>query len=191
MSAARLAAEAAFAAPALRPPQPVEVQITLRRARGAEVPPFEPELQPKSRASQTSADTPSAAKAPRVFRVETAQTPRSQETAPAGNGLPHEDALRDRSLKPQTTSQKRRKAKHMQPGPVLHVVHTLAVPGEAEQARPRLDLMAAELVRIGKVLDEAKRAESLRFVPSGFSLEWERLWCRAENIHQYIKTQWR
>jgi hypothetical protein len=197
MSAARQAAEAAFAAPELRSPQAVEVQVTVRRARAAEIPQSEPELNPERQATQGSPGMPMPAKGSRVFRVKGAQTPRAQEAPAAVNALLHEDALRDRSPMPRTTSQKRRMANHMRPGPVLHVVHALAVRSEPEpepepeQARPRLDLMAAELVQIGKVLDQAKRAESLQFIAPGFGREWDRLGRRVEQIQHDIHMQTR
>jgi hypothetical protein len=78
---------------------------------------------------------------------------------------------------------------------LTHVVHALAVRGEPEpepeQARPRLDLMAAELVQIGKVLDQAKRAESLQFIAPGFGREWDRLGRRVEQIQHDIHMQTR
>jgi hypothetical protein len=195
MSAARQAAEAAFAAPELRPPQPGEVQITVRRARGAEIPQSEPGLKPERQATPCSSDAPLAAKGPRVFRIETLQTPRSQEAPAAVNTLAHEDALRDHPPKPPTTSKRRRRATHMQPGPVLHVVHTLAVRSEPEPepepTRPRLDLMAAELAQIGKVLDQAKHAESLQFIAPGFGRVWDRLGRRVQQLQHDIHMQTR
>jgi hypothetical protein len=183
MSAARQAAEAAFATPELRPPPTLEVQITVRRTREAPA--------PKLETPQSSPDAPSVSRGSRVFRIESAQTAGLPEAVSATNALLHEESLRNHGPSPRTAAPLSRAVDNRRPGPVLHLVQTLDAPSEPEQTRPRLDLLAAELARVGTVLDEIKQAQSLKFVANPFAREWERLWRVAAEIRQDIKTQWR
>jgi hypothetical protein len=204
-SAARLAAEAAFAAPEFRAEEQQAVPITTRQVRWTDAPGHaegpEPDQQQQSQQDQapeanpqpfeSDPNTPPAARAPRVFRVETTPKPPSDDALAAATALPSEDALQNRGGTSPFAPKTRRKASHRQPGPVVHVVHAPAVQNEAEEDRPRLDLMRAELARIAAVLDEAKRAESLQFVAPNFAWEWERIWRKGEGICRDIKGLWR
>ncbi len=200
-SAARLAAEAAFAAPDLRPEEAPVVPITTRQVRWTDAAtPAEgpaPDQQQQSQQDQApeanrqplenEPNTPPVARAPRVFRIEATPKPPSDDAPAAATASPSADPLQGLGAASPFPPRTRRKASHRQPGPVVHVVHAPVVQNEPEGERPRLDLMRAELARIGAVLDEAKLAESLQFVAPNFAWEWERIWRKGEGIDWAIR----
>jgi hypothetical protein len=200
MSAARLAAEAAFAAPEFRAEQPPLVPITTRQMRWTDAPGLAPVPEPENEqtpapkaqplAVESDPNAPPQARAPRVFRIETAPKLPSNDALAAAAATPPADPWPGRGPTAHPGPRSRRKASHRQPGPVLHVVHPPAVPSEPEAPRPRLDLLRAELANIGTVLDEAQRASSLQFVATNVSGEWERIWRKGEGIYLDIKKLW-
>jgi hypothetical protein len=203
MSAARLAAEAAFGPAPFATAQPPSLlaQVTVRRARGT---PMAPVAAPAAMAEDganvfnsasnsatnsatnpaTNPATDSAAdsaitKSPRVFRIEAAPAP--DTLAPdslvlqaASNG--HDGAAHQRLSGP------RRAASDKRPGPVLHVVHALP-PRHEPPAQPlRLDALSILLARVDPVLTEIKRAQAFQFVDDSLGGEWQRLARVADGI---------
>ncbi len=151
LSAARLEAEAAFAAPQLRLTPAIQAQVTVRRTRLLVVP-------EKEVAGDAPAAEP-AAKSPRVFRVEAAHSAESALAGPA--------------LQPPVTKRRRRAAVGKAPGEVFHVVR-------AQPAVPALAFLVAELASVAPVLDLIRRAQSLWFIDDRLAKDWQRLSKRAD-----------
>jgi hypothetical protein len=180
MSAARLAAEAAFAPAPVHdaPPLLLPAQVVVRRARGAPL--------TLAAAAATDSAGPSAAsstKGPRVFRVEAAASPialaddhpRWPATTNGHDGVAH-----------MPTSRPRRTAADKRPGPVLHVVHALpARPEPAPQAQ-RLDELTVQLARLEPVLADIRRAQAFRLVDESCAREWQRLSGVADDIRRAL-----
>ena len=80
----------------------------------------------------------------------------------------------------------------MRPGPVVHVIHALPMRRrEIEVAQPTLGALIVELVRVGPVLEEIERAQSLLFIDERFSKEWQRLSLRADELRRELQAQLR
>ena len=161
-SAARLAAEAAFAAPDKLPEiGSTPAQVTVRRAKLAvwarPVP---------------AADAPPAAelvgKAPRVFRLQAAQAP---APAPAPAGV---------SPLPAAARRQRRVAADKRPGQVLHVVHIQTRPAEVAAVAARSAALAVELARLAPVREAIQRAQSFCFIDERVEQKWQRLSAQAK-----------
>jgi len=198
MSAARQAAEAAFAAPRLHPAPPTQAQVTVRRDRLAAgaAPGAEP-----AAADNAGPATEPAGKSPRVFRVELARAPQPVETAPAAlaplPARPRPPAAATRNGGPAVVAaagQPRRIATDRRPGPVLHVVHAArpALPQRAaEQAAPEMHTLVAELARVGQVLQSIGDVQALRFIDDRFADAWNRLSRTADDLHVELTAKLR
>lgn len=182
MSAARMAAEEAFAPPPVRGAPSNEPLVIVRRARALAV------AQP-SAAETAAPSSPAAAaqgrdKPPRVFRV---NKPADPAEAPA-----------DEATASLTVRRRRRKPAEQRPGAVvLHVVQPRAAsptagptdrqdPGHPDRW-PRFVTIEA-LAAVGPLLDEIARAQAFQFIDERYSLEWERLSRKADRLHQDLKT---
>ena len=170
ISAARLAAEAAFAAPALfQPTRPTTAHVTVRRAR----------LGPLSVPAWAGEVLPSVepqGKAPRVFRLDAVHATAPTPAAPAAA------AAAANSTPPAGIRRRRRVATDKLPGQVLHVIHIPTrqpepVPAVAA-ARP--GMLSAELARVAPVLQAIQRAQSFVFIDDSFEQQWERLSLQAD-----------
>lgn len=175
MSAARQAAEAAFASAPGEPTSAREAAVTVRTARlvrRAEAPPLA--------ANDTSAAVQAASRAPRVFRIEGAEaqssTASSRDDRPAAEAAPRS----------------RRVASDRRPGPVLHVVP--AVPPSTDPANmtvAQLKAVIAELALVEPVLELIQRAQAFRVIDDRFAREWLKLARRADAIQAEIQAQLR
>jgi hypothetical protein len=184
MSAARLAAEAAFAAPQYQPPPTAQAQITVRRMRPRDLPSV-------VAASDSTAAAESQTKGPRVFRL-TAAKPSPLVGVQPNPSTSKQASVVDRDgdkLRPH--SRPRRQAAYKKPGPVLHVVHTLPARPEPQDKVPHFDSLAAQVQHIGVLLETAKRASKFRIVETSSTQEWQRLAKIASDIRREIKTQLR
>ena len=189
MSAARLAAEAAFAAPRLDPSPPLQASVTVRRAR-----PSRGAVETVTAPPSGVAEGPLDSRSPRVFRVEASML--RSPTEPEGMDPPQLALLAppaDR-ISPVATPVKRRRriGVDKRPGPVLHLVH--AVPA-AQAARsdaadaPVFDQLLAQLARVGELLQEIEQAQSFQFVSERFAPDWLQLSQTADAIREAIKDQ--
>lgn len=183
MSDARLAAEAAFAAPALNRGATIQARVTVRKTRL-------PACAVEPARAQPGPSAEPAPNHPRVFRVEgapkasavgqheTAQRP--PEGRPTGVATPGPAKLRH--------SRPQHIATAKQPGPVTHVV--LAAPALHEKSRvqPTPATLLAELSSIGQILDAARRAQSLEIMDRRAGARRQRLLRVAENIRRDIKA---
>ncbi len=185
-SAARLAAEAAFAAPQVRSLAQPSAQVIVRRTRSASL-----AVEPTPEASHRPT-IELTAKSARVFRVEAAPT--SQSVEPGSATLPPktEGSTRSGSLPAQARAipHPRRIGTDKRPGPVLHVVPAPSEPRrEAEVPQPRLALLTAELDRVTPVLETIARAQAFSLVDERFAREWMRLSRKVERLHAQIRAQ--
>ena len=211
-SAARLAAEAAFAAPVFNAAPTAQTQITIRRTRAAE--PF--------RRAQTDGDTtpasPMTRQGPRVFRVQAAQTvqPAQPANLPASfEGRSLADMRSGDHADIQTVPPTRCMTASRRPGPVVHLVHPVSNRCEPDQgnehvpevepeieteinahkAQPQWAALTAELARIGLVLEQIKRAQSFKLIDDEFAdhitREWGQISCSTEGLRLEIENQLR
>ncbi len=188
MSAARLAAEAAFAAPLPLSASPERVQVTVRRARLAA-----PVAEPAAVDDTRPAIEPTR-KAPRVFTLEAAQAPRQPDTPLGVQSLPLPPASPAASIRsdaPATGARARirRIAVDKRPGPVLHVLQS--VPRQTRQAEttpPRLATLIDELARVGPVLESIAQAQSFRFIDDRFAMEWQQISQRADDLQMKLNA---
>jgi hypothetical protein len=174
MSAARLAAEAAFGDRPQRTAPPNPALVIVRRAR----------LAVDAGTAAASDDTRPATqpqpvdKSPRVFRVDAAPSPKPPDL-PALDLVP--PALTGQAVA--AGARPRRTAAHKRPGPVLHVVHTLpARRPEVEAPATDLAALAAALDRVGLVLADIGRAQSFRVIDDHRSASWQQLSLQADAI---------
>jgi hypothetical protein len=192
MSAARLAAEAAFAAPPLfstpSPTQSTSALVTVRRARGTALAPAADE---ETDTAGESGHASSPVKGPRVFRVDApvlvataADASRQPSTWQADEAVP----ISSSPIWP-TAPRLRRSSTHKRPGPVLHVVHALP----PRQELPLLPLLAltAQLARVEPVLADIRFAQALRLMDNNQASEWQRLGRVADDIRQALQTMLR
>lgn len=173
MSAARLAAEAAFAGPrdSATPANPA--QVIVRRDRRADP----AAARPIGTGDNTNSAPADAGKGPRVFRVEGVRSPAPHDMPPAD---PAVTGVVQRS---------RRIATDRRPGPVLHQVHATPLPQRA--AGPwasALDLLRSRLADVGQLLRAVAHAQSLQFVDERFDLEWQQLSRKADGIRQDLQA---
>ena len=181
MSAARLAAEAAFAAPPPPSASPEQVQVTVRRTR------LTAPVAELAAVDNTHPAVEPTRKAPRVFTLEAAQAPRQPDALlgvqPLPLPLPPAASIRSDSPAADAKARSRRIAIDKRPGPVLHVLHS--VPPQtrpAELAPPRLATLIDELARVGPVLESIAQAQSFRFMDDRFAKEWQQLSQRADDL---------
>lgn len=158
MSAARLAAEAAFGAP-LQALQPVlQAQVTVRKARQ-----LDPADEPAALApAPAEGATEASAKAPRIFRVDAVrlsdpEDPRLVEASDASQVPGSHDMP--------AVPRRRHRSPDKRPGPVLHVVQAAAAPAQtlepmapAEGSFTIVDpRFAAEWQRLSRLVDGLQR----------------------------------
>jgi hypothetical protein len=182
MSPARLAAEAAFATPALYTESPSQAQVTVRKGR------MRVGAAPAQPASDRSAE-PALGRA-RVFRVEALRTtsglPESVASLPGG--LPAQAAISDTAPVPR---ERPHQATAKRPGPVTHVVLASPAIRETPAAEPTLDTMEAELSGVGQMLEAAQQARSLEIVDRRMDALWQELSRQADDILRDIQAQLR
>lgn len=171
MSAARLAAEAAFAGPRDPAPPAHLAQVIVRRDRLADP------------AGERPADTgagvapDAAAKGPRVFLVEGVRNPAPNDGPPADTAMTG------------AVPRSRRIASDRRPGPVLHRVHATPLPQRPpEGSAAVLDVLRSRLADLGQLLLAVERAQSFQFVDQRFELEWQRLSRKAHGIRQELQA---
>lgn len=183
MSAARLAAEAAFTAPPFNPAPSIQAQITVRKARlvvGAA-----PTGMPTAAASSCGEQ---ASQAPRVFRVDASRVASQPQVSAILPAVRTSSAVTPIGV----TKQSARRATDKRPGPVVHVINALPVHRrEIEVAQPTQAALIVELARVGPVLEEIKRAQSLVFIDEHCSKEWQRLSGRADELRRELQAQLR
>lgn len=174
MSAARLAAEAAFAAPAQpEPPPQAPAQVTLRRSRLAGG------LDEAAGGGVASpSGMPPEAAGPRVFRVVAAPSAFALALAPR--------ALLDGSAAPPAVPRKRRVRAEQRPSPVV-VVQVATAPAAPLQP----EALRAELQRAGALLEVAARAQAFHIDPHAFDRDWQRLSRRADELLKELQAQQR
>jgi len=185
MSAARLAAEAAFAGPrlALAPPPPA--QVVVRRARLA-ADAVEPVAKQPGDIGNSPAPDP-VGKGPRVFRIQAAQGMTAQDAA-ATNA--HQARVQRSSMPADGPAagvgpRSRRIGSDKRPGPVLHKVHTLPVLQRPDEgSATELDRLRARLAAVGQLLSTIGAAPSFQAVDEHFALEWQRLSLKADDIQR-------
>jgi hypothetical protein len=185
-SAARLAAEAAFAAPQVRSLAQPLAQVTVRRTRSASV-----AVEPPLEASDSPTIEPTARGA-RVFRVEAAPISPSVEAGLATLPPPTEGSTHSDSLPAEAPAirRPRRIATDKRPGPVSHVVH--APPKrqrESEVLQRQLDLLTSGLDRVKPVLETIARAQAFSLVDERFVREWMRLSQKLDRLRAQIRAQ--
>ena len=184
--AARLAAEAVFAAPQVRSLVQPLAQVTVRRTRSASV-----AVEPPPEASDSPTIEPTA-RCPRVFKVEAAPISPSVEAGLATLPPPTERSTHSDSLPAEAPAirRPRRIATDKRPGPVLHVIQ--APPErklEAEVPQPRLDFLTGKLDRVTPVLETIARAQAFSLFDERFAREWLRLSQKVDRLHAQIRAQ--
>jgi hypothetical protein len=195
MSAARMAAEAAFsgplfvAEPALLPP----AHVTVRKARSAAL--VSADAAVAIRADDAALSSTATTKGPRVFRVDAGP-------APVGLGAdmpwPHPAAIaattaitraktdsHDGAVRPAKV-QVRRAAADKRPGPVLHLVHKLPTRHDAPPQPLPVNELVRQLARVEPVLADIRRAQAFRFLDQSLAAEWQRLSRVADGIRQTL-----
>lgn len=179
MSAARLAAEAAFAGPR-DPATPANpAQVIVRRDRRADPAAERPA---GTGAGNVTSDNANAApadagKGPRVFRVEGVRSPAPHDMPPADTAVTG------------VVQRSRRIATDRRPGPVMHQVHATPLPQRAAgDSATALDLLRSRLADVGQLLRAVAHAQSLQFVDERFDLEWQQLSRKADGIRQDLQA---
>ncbi len=180
MSASRLAAEAAFAAPQFSAPPPSQAQVTIRKARVAVF-----AAQPVVTDEGLSAMEP-ATQGPRVFRVEAPQAGHSTQAMGDALHEPLAASAGDADAVVAVVPRSRRAAADKRPGPVLHVVHALPARPLADAAAPSLRGLIAELASVGPTLDAIRCAQSFEIVDRRAEIEYQRLSRLAEDIRSEL-----
>lgn len=169
MSAARRAAEAAFAGATRQPAPSRETKVIVRSARlvrRAETPQVTDGM---------SAPTQPASRAPRVFRID-------------GTGATFQPEVPATEAAPRS----RRVASDRRPGPVLHVVHAVPPsPDVASMTVAQLKTVIAELALVEPVLALIQRAQAFRAIDDRFAREWLRLARRADAIQGKLRARLR
>lgn len=183
MTAARLAAEAAFAAPVRRTEQIGQTLVVVRRARLAA--PANGPVVSKPGPSDTDRDH----KVPRVFRV--GPTPAAHavgaapDPAPTPHSLPEIDVTTASSPRPR----RRRRSGDKLPGPVLHVVRD-ETPLIADQpGDPRLKELMAELINVGHSKVVPPPLQPFCVPDQRILAAWENLAQRVEALREEVRAR--
>jgi hypothetical protein len=178
-SAARLAAEAAFAATPKHSAPPSLTHITVRRRRlASDLPPAQVGVGPPANTTVTPEP-----QQPRVFRVD-ARDARpiavKEQTRPHRPQTSEAPGPRDVAA---PAARRRRTAVNKRPGPVVVVTHAVGPMAPAD-AGPglKLDQLRISLASVGPVLDAIARAQSFRFDVGHFDTAWQSLAHRAEAL---------
>ena len=192
MSAARMAAEAAFAAPQFSLGPNFKAQITVRRAR---VP---ASAQPAAAEPSPPTDEP-IGKRPRVFKVEAARDHHTLQAEPAP-GTPVN--LADHRQADTPKQRKRRPADHKRPGPVV-LVHSPPPPlpfqliqliqplqpSKPHKAAPRSEALLAGLEKITPTLAAIEQAQSYWFIDNRFDSHYQRLSKQADELLKQLRNR--
>lgn len=185
MSAARLAAEAAFAASPFDPAPPSQAQVTVRKSRLA-VGSLAVAMPPATATATNNSPSALTSKGSRVFRVDASGSapsgpaPVARPAGPTGADGPSIDV----------SARTRRIAIDKRPGPVLHVIHALpARSREIQAVPPTLETLIAELARVESVLESIHRAQTFTVIDDRYADEWQRLSQRAEEICKGLQAQ--
>ena len=174
MSAARLAAEAAFAAPTLQPTSAPVTQITVRKRRTASLEPAPAQAQALAAVDPHAEEALSAG--PRTFRVEVVKEQGTEEAqGPAEADAADADARGWRS----------RRAHQQRPGPVTHTV--LELP--ARPVEPSVQQLKAELAEVGPVLEGIQRAQDTVFIDRVADTAWQELSSRVDALSLEVQQQ--
>lgn len=188
-SAARLAAEAAFACPQVSasPSHPAQVSVRRMRSASLTVTPA-PEGQAVIASKQLT-------KEPRVFRLDAVLTPPSLELLAAlpamAEAAPHSAILaaqtHDQAVSHRIASDKR-------PGPVRHVIHALPEllvdqRGDPEARQPQLRMLMAELQAVSPDLAIIAQAQAFSLVDERLAREWQRLSRQLDELHVKVVAQ--
>lgn len=168
-SAARLAAEAAFAGPTFSVIRNGQTQVTVRRARNLA------RLERPAQVSPPAAEHP-VAKGPRVFRIDSARVHTSAPTEPAPQHQPGQ-TTDTQALPPKT---RRRRAPEQRPGPVVRVV-----PAPAPKSRT----LVASLAQVTPILTAIEKAQSLQFIDRSFESHYQRLSRQADVLLKQLKRR--
>jgi hypothetical protein len=177
MSPARLAAEAAFAAPTLAPASIPTAQVTVRKRRLAG---WQSESLPDTAPNDAGrpVDTLTST-GPRTFRVEPLKAQAPDERPETAGADPAAVSTAE------GRSPRARRPKQQRPGPVTHTVLELAVPpGEAGVQRLR-----AALAEVGPVLDGIQHAQSTTFIDPEADAAWQALSHEIDELNCLIQSQ--
>lgn len=186
MSAARLAAEAAFAAPnSAQPTAAAAASVVLRRSRL--VAGQGPAAQHEAAAHEAAATHAAAGKNARVFRVQATPTNPFSPEAAAGAADAEPSAP---TPKPPTRA--RRVGSDKRPGPVLMLVQApVAVAAVVELPTPPLEDLLTQLNLAGQLLQAAERAQSFRLDTDSCAKEWQQLSHKIDSLREDIRSQLR
>lgn len=181
ISAARLAAEAAFTAPPSNPAPAVQTQVTVRKVRLAAS--ASPTGMPAAGAQDSGEQ---ARKAPRVFRLDASQAAPNLQMSADQAAVQTSSAAVSIGM----TRRSARKATDKRPGPVVHVIHALPVQRREIQkvAQPTLEALIMKLACVEPVLQQIQHAQALVFIDERFSKEWQRCSRRADELHRELKA---
>lgn len=183
-SAARLAAEAAFAnLPVVaQPAHPV--QIIMRRSRTSSL---------VAQPAEATRDVPiieTAVKRARVFRVGTASTQSSDEAVPS-DALPASAPTPNVTsmAKAATASKSRHPGADKRPGPVLRVFQTRFDQPAEVPSKPQLSAsLIAALAPVAPVLELIARAQTFTVINPTLEVEWLRLSLRLAALHAELQA---
>lgn len=182
MSAARLAAEAAFATFPSSEPRGTPAstaQVTVRRARLAAAAPVL-----ATAAGHRSDEQPAGEKSPRVFIIPAAPAAATTAGLPMQQGL----ATTETSRSSGTQQRKRRVAAEKRPGQV--VVLMSATPRTVSTPlapAPGWASLNAAMVGLTPLLEAISHAQSLQFIDQSRAHEWQRLAQRAEELMRQLR----
>lgn len=186
-SAARLAAEAAFALPQVYPlpQQPAQVSVRRNRSAGLAVAPVTE--------GNLELNTEQPAKSSRVFRIEAAPMPQSIAASFAASSTTTEASTHNDVLAAQTPEQpnSRRIASDKLPRPVMHFIHTMPDlqperQPDADKPQPRLGALIAKLQGVTPDLEMIARAQTFSLVDRRLTREWLRLSRQIDELHAKI-----
>lgn len=187
MSALRLAAEAAFAAPPFVAPAARAAVVTVRKARVV--------VQAHECAAMDEAPSGLAAagKHSRVFRVEAA---RPMRPMPAPVDALHAQwaaasARTDMAAAMPPELSHSRRDPNRRPGPVRHVIPGLPALADGEAPRADLDGLATQLAGVEPVFDAIRHARAFTFLDPRTAGEWQRLSLLAESLRHEITASLR
>lgn len=177
-SAARLAAEAAFAGPTFSLIQNGQTQITVRRARS-----FARAERP-AEVSPAAAEQP-VAKGPRVFRIDSARVHATVSAEAALQPPP----VQITDTQPLTPKNRRRRAQEQRSGPVV-LVQVPAKPPTATAASPALrsKILVAGLARVTPILAAIEEAQAFQFIDNRFESHYQRLSRQADLLLNQLKS---
>lgn len=181
-SAARLAAEAAFASPSDSDTQNGQAQIIVRRARNLA-------LVERPAEVVSIAVEQSAVKEPRVFRVDNAL---AQALTPA-SAAPALSPVQITDTQPTHIKVRRRRAQAQRPGPVV-VVQMPAKPAPMEAPTPTaspeltFEILKAELACFTPILTAIEKAQAFQFIDNRFDRQYQRLSKQADRLLNQLKS---